>query len=270
MGKTDTGNAAEPRWQAAMSYDSAHREAVLFGGYDGRSRRTVNTPWAHLRDSPVPRHGTVVYYRDTWVWNGTDWTQRDPAQAPSERSSHAMAYDAARKQIVLFGGLSPAGKSLDDTWVWDGTNWKKMNPVNIPPARSSAAMAYDPNHRQIVMFGGMDMNGIPARHFAFGDTWFWDGTNWAKAEPTGALPESRSGAELITIRAMGGWCCFPGMCSIQPELVHLRSQTVAWMEAIGQSWPNLNLDCFSKLRRTLFAPGDANRALVRIIRGLRP
>jgi hypothetical protein len=252
----------EPRWQAAMSYDSAHREAVLFGGYDGRSRRTVNTPWALLRDSPVPRHGTVVYYRDTWVWNGTDWTQRDPAQAPSERSSHAMAYDAARKQIVLFGGLSPAGKSLDDTWVWDGTNWKKMNPVNIPPARSSAAMAYDPNHRQIVMFGGMDMNGIPARHFAFGDTWFWDGTNWAKAEPTGALPESRSGAGIDYDPSHGRLVLFSGYVFNSTGTGSPAFDSWTWD---GSHWTKLaqsEFRLFFEAPENAVAPGDANRALV--------
>ena len=54
-----------------------------------------------------------------------------------------MAYDAARAQVVLFGGLD--GQILqdehplekDDTWVWDGTNWTQKSPANSPPPRGS-------------------------------------------------------------------------------------------------------------------------------------
>ena len=39
----------------------------------------------------------------------------------TERHYHAMAYDVARGQVVLFGGWD--GSCRNDTWVWDGTNW---------------------------------------------------------------------------------------------------------------------------------------------------
>ncbi len=177
----------EPRIQAAMAYDSARGEVVLFGGTDQHSRRTASTPWATVQTFPAIMHyvGTVVLYRDMWIWDGKDWTQRSPAQAPSERSCFEMAYDAARKQVVLFGGLSVEGKTLNDTWVWDGSNWRKMNPATTPPARSWQAMAYDPNSGQIVMFGGSD------GRTDLGDTWLWDGKNWTQAEPWGDLPEPR-------------------------------------------------------------------------------
>jgi pyruvate/2-oxoacid:ferredoxin oxidoreductase beta subunit len=58
------------------------------------------------------------------------------------RGGHAMAYDAARGQVVLFGGLGSSGR-LNDTWVWDGTNWVQKFPGNAPPARYGHAMAYD-------------------------------------------------------------------------------------------------------------------------------
>jgi hypothetical protein len=41
---------------------------------------------------------------DTWVWDGTNWVQKFPGHCPSARYHHAMAYDAARGQVVLFGG----------------------------------------------------------------------------------------------------------------------------------------------------------------------
>ena len=43
-----------------------------------------------------------------------------PATSPSKRSSVGMAYDAARAEVVLFGGGIGAS-TFDDTWTWDGT-----------------------------------------------------------------------------------------------------------------------------------------------------
>ena len=50
-----------------------------------------------------------------------DWVLKSPATSPSPHSHFAMAYDAARGEVVLFGG-SDGTSILNDTWVWDGTN----------------------------------------------------------------------------------------------------------------------------------------------------
>jgi len=36
----------------------------------------------------------VTYFAETWVWDGTNWTQRLTAQPPG-RSGHGLSYDAA-------------------------------------------------------------------------------------------------------------------------------------------------------------------------------
>ena len=41
---------------------------------------------------------------DTWEWDGNTWLERSPTTSPSVRFGHAMAYDAARQRVVLFGG----------------------------------------------------------------------------------------------------------------------------------------------------------------------
>jgi hypothetical protein len=61
---------------------------------------------------------------------------------PSGRTGSAMAYDAARGQVVLFGGGN-ATQVFDDTWVWDGTTWTQKAPAHKPLGRSGHAMAYD-------------------------------------------------------------------------------------------------------------------------------
>jgi hypothetical protein len=93
-----------------------------------------------------------------------------------------MAYDAARAQVVLFGG--GVGASVyADTWVWDGNNWTQEYPANSPPARSGHALAYDAARGQVVLFGGNNADSMILR-----DTWVWDGTNWAQAFPASSPP----------------------------------------------------------------------------------
>jgi hypothetical protein len=183
----------DPRTSAAMAYDSTRSEVVMFGGLQDHSSRTVGTSWIIVRKYPpvapgvAPMKGTQVIYRDTWIWNGSDWALRTPAHAPPERYNHAMAYDAARQQIVLFGGMDVSTqKPTNDTWVWNGADWKKMSPSTVPPVRYWQSMAYDPVHEQIVMFGGKDSHG-----FDMNDTWIWDGSDWADASPPGDVPELR-------------------------------------------------------------------------------
>ena len=79
-----------------------------------------------------------------------NWTQKSPA-SPSSRSLHAMAYDAARGQVVLFGGYG--GGFRNDTWVWDGTTWAQKSPATSPSSRYGHAMAYDAARGQVVLFG---------------------------------------------------------------------------------------------------------------------
>jgi hypothetical protein len=49
-----------------------------------------------------------------------NWVQESQAGKPLERDAHAMAYDAAHDNVVLFGGFNGAVTDLNHTWVWDG------------------------------------------------------------------------------------------------------------------------------------------------------
>jgi len=62
---------------------------------------------------------TGTCFNDTWIWDGTTWTQQFPPVSPPGRTSYAMVYDAATKTVVLFGGTNSAG-ALGGTWTWDG------------------------------------------------------------------------------------------------------------------------------------------------------
>jgi hypothetical protein len=171
------------RFDHAMAFDAVHQEVVLFGGHVGA----------------IP----TVPTDDTWVWNGSTWTQRFPTTRPPPRSGHAMVYDAARHETVLFGGYDgTVGLMYDDTWVWDGTNWTQRFPLNRPQARQFVGMAFDSARNEVVLFGGGG-NDVP------NDTWIWTGSNWVEKFPSASPPArlapamaAGAGGEIVLF---GGW-----------------------------------------------------------------
>jgi hypothetical protein len=157
--------SASARYLAMMTYDSTRKQVVLFGGM----------PDAHHEP----------YYSDTWIWNGSTWSGALPVTAPSQRFAGAMADDAARGELVLFGGHDYRYALLSDTWVWNGTSWTQRCGLGMqrcgPSPRMAHAMAYDSDRKRVVVFGGgktvvdYDMSYVgPAQS----DTWEWDGATW--------------------------------------------------------------------------------------------
>jgi hypothetical protein len=162
-----------PRAEAAMAYDSRRRRVVLFGGYDRRG-------------------GASRRFGDTWEWDGARWERIDVEGAvPAPRNNAAMAYDAARGRVVLFGGST--GRPSGETWEWDGRRWERV--ASADEARYNCAMAYDARRGRIVRFGGWD--GAKRR----GDTWEWDGAAWRLVSETG--PEPRNHAAMAFDAARG-------------------------------------------------------------------
>ena len=168
------------RASSALAYDEASKRVVLFGGENvRRGQPTVAGAWV------------VDRFNDTWEWDGTNWTERAPASAPSPRAGHALAYDRHRKRLVLFGGrygtgLSfPSEDSYSDTWEWDGKNWAEVTPPGggSPPKRNRHALAYDEVKQRIVLFGGASYACCVTPLPTTGDTWEWDGTHWNQQFP---------------------------------------------------------------------------------------
>ncbi len=63
----------------------------------------------------------VVAFEDqeTWEWTGNAWLRRWPGLVPpqSVRDHAALAFDAARQRVVMFGGVDNAA-AYDDTWEY--------------------------------------------------------------------------------------------------------------------------------------------------------
>jgi hypothetical protein len=147
------------QWHAA-AFDAVRQETVIFGGWDSYGS-LLNDTWTFTLDA-------------SGVGN---WTQKSPADSPTQRYSHAMAYDSNRQRVVLFGGWGSDGvtnKYLNDTYEWNGTNWTQRFPSVSPGGRYCHAMAYDSNRQRVVLFGGYD--GTADKN----DTWEWNGNDWTQ------------------------------------------------------------------------------------------
>jgi hypothetical protein len=157
------------RSKAAIAYDPATKQVVLFGGLSSLANTKMLS--------------------DTWTWDGTDWMQHHPTTSPPARDDAALAYDAATQQLVLFGGGSskpPIGglvpPPLNDTWTWDGSNWIQQHPAASPLPVLSPGLAYDAAQHTLILFGGLYANTTPVRK-ELNDTWQWTGTNWVQLHP---------------------------------------------------------------------------------------
>ncbi len=144
-----------PRTGAAMVYDPATSQLLLFGG----------------SSHPFTEGG---YLGDTWTWDGTTWTQLHPATSPPARHNADMIYDAASNEVILFGGYN--GHYHNDTWAWNGTTWTQLHPATSPPPRDTDALVYDPATQTAILYGGYNGQQLS-------DTWSWDGTTWTQLQP---------------------------------------------------------------------------------------
>jgi hypothetical protein len=160
----------------ATVYDPSRDEVLLFGG------RTTSVG---------------SYIGDTWRWDGDAWTEALPSAPPAGRGSAVMAYDAARGEVVLFGGynnwaLNDGRGYFRQTWTWDGDEWTHRTEVtNRPTMRWMPGMAYDAARGEVVMFGGYDFDLGIYRD----ETWIWNGVDWA-LRPTSPTPAPRYAGAL--------------------------------------------------------------------------
>jgi hypothetical protein len=159
----------------ALSFDPVRQRTLLFGGQLFSVSQS--------------------YMGDTWVWDGTNWTEFLPTQAPGPRSYHAMAFDPQRQRVVLFGGSGPSYAILGDTWEWDGSAWIRFATPVAPSARTGHSIAFDAVRQRVLLFGGA-VPASPAPLF-LSDSWEWDGATWAQLAPA-ASPAARANHAMAT------------------------------------------------------------------------
>jgi Galactose oxidase, central domain len=173
-----TSRGPSGRWGAAMQYDAATGNVILFGGQNYPSCRPT-------------------WLGDTWKLTGSTWTQVTKlSSAPSCRNEPGSSYDAVRGTVVIFGGLGSSNCTntvaltvFNDTWTWNGTKWTLQHPATSPAWRYAPAMAYDAFTSTSILFSGVvtdstfhAINPFPP------DTWSWDGSNWSQLSPANNPP----------------------------------------------------------------------------------
>ncbi|HVT40786.1 MAG TPA: hypothetical protein VHE78_17235 [Gemmatimonadaceae bacterium] len=148
-----TGEAPGARAGHALAYDRHEARTLMFGG--------ASPDVANALPSSL------------WAWDGRRWQCLAP-DGPPGRTDAELAYDPARRRLVLYGGrrrLQGQQRVLTDTWEWDGARWSLRDSAG-PGARVHMVMAYDSALRGIVLHGG------GSEKSALHDTWLWDGKAW--------------------------------------------------------------------------------------------
>jgi hypothetical protein len=206
-----------PRYDAAMAYDPATNQLVLFGG--------------------LGENGPL---EDTWLWNGTSWSQAHPSTGPTTPvpfGGSAMTYDEARRALVLIT-TGPSGHPELETWRWDGSTWTELHPAHSPSAPDGdPTMAYDPASRQIVLLAGtgpVGGGGVADFGPTETETWTWDGTDWT-GHGASAVPPAAGGQALAADPATGQLLRV-GTGGYQDFAV-TSAETWAWT---GASWHELS------------------------------
>jgi hypothetical protein len=140
-----------------------------------------------------------------------------------------MVYDSSLKRAILFGGYTGQGSSavdLNDTWEWKGNRWTQIADSG-PSPRSYHSMVYDSARNKIVLFGGQYMANNTLN--SLGDTWEFDGSNWAQIENTG--PRPRFGCEMVYDSYKQRTILFGGLVPVLGDTWEWRGEK--WVDISG-------------------------------------
>ena len=191
-----------PRSGQLMAYDRSRQRVVLFGGFGSNGALPTTWEWdgtfwmRRSTDGPTDgvallfdglRDRLVLYGRgpdggaQIWVWNGTTWVEQAlPSDLTAQVSEYRVAYDSARRRLVLFSGIRRYGEASSDTWESDGTSWFHRA-SGAPASRSFFRLLYDSARGKTILLGGNKGDGGDQS-----EVWEWDGTSWTQRDTTGA------------------------------------------------------------------------------------
>lgn len=178
-----TGCGPSARWDAALAYDTASREFVLFGGCTATD--------------DVCSSASVLH--DTWTYAAGTWSLITPPTSPGARGDASVAYDSVGQVMVLFGGIG-CGGLCSDTWTFSAGLWTMWTGGGGPSARLGAAMAGN-GALGVLLFGGLLASGtVSGQTWSFKSGWVLRATTGPTAVCDASMIELPNGTDLL----MGG------------------------------------------------------------------
>jgi hypothetical protein len=224
-----TGQLPLARQGHAMVYDPVTERVILFGGLDDSDRTILNDTWSYdpaantwTELQPVgavpfarfehdmvydPTSQTAILFggtaggmtglNDTWAYHpeSGEWTKLQlTGDVPLPRFRHAMAFDTARGEVIVFGGDS-GWQVLDDIWTLqlsevpaessDDSSWTELPAVGtLSPPGGSGLLFHDSDRGELILLGGYGHD--------FQDIWEFDlaTSTWTQTTAVGPVPSA--------------------------------------------------------------------------------
>lgn len=200
-----------PFYRQGATYDSTRDAVVIFGGQeqDDTLADTSDSTWvldaAGLRavatTGPTARGGAALAYdaardrvvlvggtnqlsgaalSDTWLFDGTTWTEATPPTPAPAVTGAGLAYDATRELVFM---ARPVWGADGETWQWDGTTWAQVDTAIALPDSYTYALTWDPDRGRVL--------GLAA-----GQLWQLEGTSWSRIGAGGPDDAARANGSI--------------------------------------------------------------------------
>jgi hypothetical protein len=137
----------------------------------------------------------------------------------------SLAFDSRRQRVLSFGGISNR-RAITDVRVLANDVWTILGQHSDMPA-AEAGFVYDSRRDRFIAFGGTVGDGS-----AYGDTWEYAGSIWAKVASQG--PPARQGHAMVFDERRGRTVIFGGTGPYGPDQTPPRLGDV-W-EFDGRRW----------------------------------
>jgi hypothetical protein len=113
---------------------------------------------------------------NTWLWDGSTWSQQAAGTTPPYYPVGAtMAEDAASQNAVLIGWGDGSGDP-GATWLWDGRRWSQAGPAPfVDFLYGGARMLSDSSVADAIVIGNRTASGQPNQ---FDVLWTFTGRGW--------------------------------------------------------------------------------------------
>jgi hypothetical protein len=184
---TCAASAPPTRPSAAIALDRSRDQIVLFGGSSPVDECSFNTLVRFHQGGFAPQ----LPLADTWTFDGTKWTQQQPADPPPDRDRASAVWEETEQQVILVGGddcncdVDSTGPGVvlgpwQDTRAWDGSDWRPALALTPPSgfvAGAPTATAYHAATHDPASGGALFVGGALPTVFLLSDDRFFAGAN---------------------------------------------------------------------------------------------